>query len=629
MTSFVRIGGANLNQIPIDWKNNLHNIISVISEAKSHQVNILCLPELCISGYGCEDLFLSEWLPAKALEKLLEIVPYCTCMLVTVGLPMRYYGNTYNVACVIADGKIAGFYVKHHLAGDGVHYEPRWFTSWPQNVLSEIEIDGVKYPFGAFTLSYSGLKIGFEICEDAWRKDRPACLLKQSETQVILNPSASHFAFGKAAFRKQLVAESSREFECVYVYTNLLGNESGRMIFDGDIMIAQHGKMLALQRRLSFRDTNLLYTDVCIEDVSESYENVQSDFTTTNEEFGRATTLALFDYLRKSKSHGFVLSLSGGADSSTIAILVAEMVRNGIKDLGVDAFILKLKINGLQDLPISQLDDEGIKKMMVGALLHTAYQGTVNSSDATFTSAKYLAESIGAKFSAWSINEEVESYSKKIENVLGRSLNWKQDDIALQNIQARARSPIIWMLANIKKCLLLSTSNRSEGDVGYATMDGDTSGSISPIAAVDKHFIIQWLKYAEECLGYHSLKYVNSLAPTAELRPAAQTQTDESDLMPYSLLVQIERLAIRDRKSPIDVFESLKGRNIELSEEKLVAYVIKFYKLWSINQWKRERLAPSFHLDDFNVDPKTWCRFPILSSGFDEELQELLSHYKK
>src|SRR5690606_23833904 len=169
---------------------------------------------------------------------------------------------------------------------------------------------------------------------------------------------------------------------------------------------------------------------------------------------------------------------------------------------------------------------------------------------------------------------------------------------------------------------LITTSNRSEGDVGYATMDGDTSGSIAPIAAVDKHFILQWLSWAEERLGYASLRNINSLRPSAELRPLERTQTDEADLMPYPVIVEIERLAIRDRKSPLEVYQKLKAK-LNVAPTDLVSYIVKFYTLWTRNQWKRERIAPSFHLDDFNVDPRTWCRFPILSSGFSDELEQL------
>jgi len=199
------------------------------------------------------------------------------------------------------------------------------------------------------------------------------------------------------------------------------------------------------------------------------------------------------------------------------------------------------------------------------------------------------------------------------------------DDIAKQNIQARSRSPIIWMLANIKQAVLLTTSNRSEGDVGYTTMDGDTSGSLAPIAGVDKPFILQWLRWAEKELGYSGLSYVNNLTPTAELRPADKSQTDEKDLMPYSILVEIEKLAIRDRHSPIEVYEEMSSNtaNKSIPHEDLKLHVKKFFRLWAANQWKRERLAPSFHLDDLNVDPRSWCRFPILSGSFKNELEEL------
>ena len=266
--------------------------------------------------------------------------------------------------------------------------------------------------------------------------------------------------------------------------------------------------------------------------------------------------------------------------------------------------------------------EQEVRKILANRLLTTAYQSTENSGYSTFESAKKLANEIGAVFYHWNIDDEVKGYVQKISDNIGRKLNWDQDDIALQNIQARARSPIIWILANINNALLLTTSNRSEGSVGYTTMDGDTSGSIAPIAAIDKPFIIQWLKWAENNLGYECLRYVNNLQPTAELRPEDQAQSDETDLMPYPLLQKIEKLAIRERYSPIEIYEELKtswSGNLNT----LKPSIHKFFKLWSRNQWKRERIAVSFHLDDYNVDPKTWCRFPILSSSFKEELDEL------
>lgn len=608
MTKEMIIGGACLNQIPVDWENNLGNIEQAITQAKKENVRILCLPELCITGYGCEDLFLSDWVPTKALDKLRIIVDWTDDIAITVGLPIRIDQAVYNTTCFISNREIKGFYAKQKLANDGVHYEPRWFTPWKSGEIQSFDYNGKSYPFGHISINHDDIEIGFEICEDAWREDRPARDYPVN-IDLILNPSASHFAFKKAEFREDLVCTSSRLLDCVYLYTNLLGNEAGRMIYDGDILIAKKGKLIGRNRRLSFHDYNLLTVEV---DFGNEHfkETIEPNFKSQNEEFTYAAALALFDYLRKSHSKGYVLSLSGGADSSSIATLVAEVIRLGLTELGKEKFEQKLRFKLNSTNP----------KEIVNQLLTTAYQGTKNSSEETFESAEKLASSIGATFYSWKIDEQVDTAKSTIENAIGRKLTWKDDDITLQNIQARSRSPIIWMLANLNNALLLATSNRSEGDVGYATMDGDTSGSISPIAGVSKSFILQWLKYAETELGYTGLSAVNNLTPTAELRPEDQNQTDEEDLMPYEVLKQIELEAILNGKSPNQILEILTQ---VYDKEESKGWIRKFFQLWARNQWKRERYAPSFHFDDFNIDPRSWYRFPILSSGFKEELDQL------
>jgi NAD+ synthase (glutamine-hydrolysing) len=606
----IKIAAATLNQTPLDWNGNLKRIIAGIEEAKRLNAEMVCFPELTITGYGSEDLFLSYWYPKKALSQLSLLLPYCQGITVAVGLPVRIQDKVYNTVAVIENAIIKGFVAKQFMAIDGVHYEFRWFTPWQANELIEFEFDGKTYPFGDQTFYIKDIHYGFEICEDAWRGSvRPGYLLCERKVDLIFNPSASHFAMGKTQERKNLIENSSSIFDCYYCYINLLGNESGRMIFDGEVMLAKSGELIARNGLLSYQDVQVMTFELKPE--IQEIAPIQSK----EEEFVQATSLGLFDYLRKSKSRGFVLSLSGGADSSTVAILVSEMVKRGVAELGLEIFLKKSGIN----LKIST--SEPIKEI-IGQLLTTAYQGTENSSKDTLESARFLAESIGATFHHWNIDEEVASYTGKIEKAIGRKLTWEKDDIALQNIQARTRSPIIWMLANLNNALLLATSNRSEGDVGYTTMDGDTSGSISPIAAVDKHFILHWLRWAEKNLDQPGLALVNSLQPSAELRPIERTQTDEKDLMPYSVIVKIEKLAIRDRRSPQDIYLILLDE-LKLESSILKGYIKKFFQLWSRNQWKRERLAPSFHLDEFNVDPKTWCRFPILSAGYVEELEQL------
>ncbi|GAA4440421.1 NAD(+) synthase [Pontibacter saemangeumensis] len=618
------LAAAALNQTPMDWDGNLQHIKDAITEAATNNVQLLLLPELCITGYGCEDMFLSPWLSEVAFEKLLQVKEWCDDITVAVGLPVFLDKKVYNTACVIKNKEIVGFTAKQFLANDGVHYEPRWFTPWPANVVQEFEMMGHTYRIGDIIYNEQGVKYAFEICEDAWRPNRPAERHMPKGVQLILNPSASHFALSKTDVRHRLVVEASKRYQCAYVYANLLGNEAGRMIYDGEVLIAQNGKLIRRNELLCFKDVDLECAEVCfsanpkIEDVIEYLPPIDE-----NKEVVAALSLALYDYMRKSRSRGFVLSLSGGADSSLCAVAVAEMVRRGIESLGTVLFVAKMQMFSMKDVAyFDTLPEERLQKELIGRLLTCAYQGTVNSSDNTYNSARGLAESIGAKFYSWTIDEEVRGYVSKIEDVLERPLTWEQDDLTLQNIQARVRAPGIWMLANINNALLMATSNRSEGSVGYTTMDGDTAGGISPIAGIDKAFIRQLLVWMQVELGYEGLQYVNKLQPSAELRPSDEEQTDEKDLMPYEVLNQIERLAFHDRYAPHEVYNILLEQQVA-APDVLQAWVTKFYTLWSRNQWKRERLAPSFHLDDYNIDSRSWLRFPILSGGFHEELAKI------
>ncbi len=654
---YIKVGAATLNQTPLDWKGNQKNIVAAIEAARTDKVSILCLPELCISGYGCEDAFLAPGTLAQSQRVLHEIAPQTQEIIIAVGLPLLYQNRIYNTVCLLVNGKIGGFVAKQFLPADGIHYEPRWFHRWPQNVSAEIEINGQHYPIGDIYFNCGDVRIGFEICEEAWVANRPGIKLAEKGVDIILNPSASHFAFDKHKIRKRFVLEGSRAFSVSYVYTNLLGNEAGRAIYDGDAMIASSGQLLATSKRFSFTNYQLIsaLVDVDLTRMSQArtsdwhpklesriyrpfdypYTPLSKNMATPQlwehsptlkeEEFTRAVSLGLFDYLRKSRSQGFVVSLSGGADSSAIACLVRLMVELGVAELGMKNFCAKLKY---QFLPTMTLTD------LVQQLLLCVYQATENSSKTTQRAAATLAHNLGANYLELNINKLVKGYVNLVSNAINQPLNWEEHDIALQNIQARVRSPSVWLLANLRNALLLATSNRSEAAQGYATMDGDTSGGLSPLGGIDKDFLRQWLRWLEnqgpeQSAPIPALALVNQQAPTAELRPMDMQQTDEEDLMPYPLLNVIEKAAIRDRQTPYEIFCLLRVKFSEYDEAQLLVWIERFFNLWTRNQWKRERFAPSFHLDDESLDPKTWCRFPILSGGYAEELAEMKERAKQ
>ncbi len=649
------VAAAALNQIPLDWEGNAERIRLAIAKARSQQAQILCLPELAITGYGCEDHFLAPEVGEQSLLSLKALAEDTKGMVVAIGLPLWHDRSVFNAVALLVDGEVSGFVAKQNLAGDGLHYETRWFKPWSAGAIEHTFLEplGASYPVGDLVFEVGGVRLGFEICEDAWVAERPGVRLARRGVDLILNPSASHFAFGKQEIRERFVLEGSRAFACGYIYANLLGNEAGRAIYDGSTSIAVCGDYLAEGDRFSFQDVELTAAAIDIQlarlqqakqvsfrpDLSGEDDGVvKIDYALTAaplsyktekpgtyeegcrfEEFSRVIALALFDYLRKSYSGGFVVSLSGGADSAAVAVLVRLMVDLGCECLGVEGFKKKLSHISWDERPLTN------------QLLDCVYQATTNSSETTRHAAETVAHALQAGYQEWNVDALVKGYQSMVEQTFGRTLDWQQDDIPLQNIQARTRAPGVWLLTNLRNALLLSTSNRSEAAVGYATMDGDTCGGLSPVSGIDKAFLRNWLVWMEkegvwpDIKPIPQLSVINEQAPTAELRPQEDKQTDESDLMPYPVLEAIEKLAIRDKKLPREVLAYLQHapESEGATFDTLKGWVIRFFQLWSRNQWKRERYAPGFHVDDKNLDPKTWCRFPILSSGFRQELEEL------
>ncbi len=667
----IKVAVACVNQTPFAWDENFARCRVAIEQARAEGATVLCLPELAITGYACEDAFFMDGLQDTAFAQLDALAALTRGMVVAVGLPVYHEKALYNAAALLADGAIVGFAAKQFLAGDGIHYEPRWFKPWPKgelDVLERLAPDGSirRFPIGDLLFDIGDIRIGFEICEDAWVANRPGTDLALRGADLLLNPSASHFAFGKFATRQRFVIEGSRAFGVAYLYANLLGNEAGRVVYDGGALIASNSELVARGRRFSFRGVELSTAVIDIDanrreqarrgshaprhdadelvvehafvwpsrrpelaaPIERSWEDGAS---VREEEFARAVALGLWDYLRKSRAQGYAVSLSGGADSAACAVLVALAVQLAFAELGPGGVGQALpSVRRLRDV----IERGGGPREAVSVLLTCAYQPTENSGPVTRAAAEEVARAVGAELHVIDVDPMLKGYLARVEEALGRKLTWQTDDVTLQNIQARVRAPSIWALANARDQVLLTTSNRSEAAVGYATMDGDTAGGLAPLGGIDKPFLRAWLRWLEGAAPaglapIPELRAINAQQPTAELRPpvaGANAQTDEADLMPYDFLEAVEDAAIRDKHTPLEVLQRLLPHYPQHTPVQLATWIERFFRLWCKNQWKRERLAPSFHLDDRNVDPRSWCRFPILSGGFERELAELRAY---
>ena len=513
-------------------------------------------------------------------------------------------------------------------------------------------------------------RFAIEICEDGWKGIRPGSYHALAGAHIILNPSASWFTMGKHAVRRRMVEQISREDHCAYLYTSLLGCDATRLVFDGSVFIAQDGQITKEGRRFRF-DADWEIVDHVIDIGSLEHVRraegswrqqveamqrgnygpeptllqIEGDFSgsatlppptpywrsntpsspdpsltwLTDQglipplcledisylELELALTLALREYIKKCGIRGFALALSGGRDSAMVAVLVARMFR--------------------YDHP--QLDGDTLRTMIHERFV-TAYMGTDHSGEATQTAARKLAEELGARHFDGVIQDAVLTHLRLFQDMTGTALSWENpaDDIPLQNVQARLRGSLIWMLANHFRFILLSTSNKSEAAVGYTTMDGDTSGGLSPIADVPKSLVTDWLRWAARFHQLEAIQQVIATPATAELRPPDQKQTDEDDLMPFEVLDQLMYHFIQLGQEPLTIFRTLWPRMQERYNGQphlFAAHIRKFVLLLCRAQWKRERFAIAFRVTAFDLDPKTGFRFPPVQEPFTAELQEL------
>ncbi|PWI31968.1 NAD(+) synthase [Vibrio albus] len=357
-----------------------------------------------------------------------------------------------------------------------------------------------------------------------------------------------------------------------------------------------------------------------------------------HEEAVRAISLGLRDWSKKTNTNGYTLSLSGGADSGLVATLVAMAVKfelHEFKTKGLslkESYFFRFADDDIQD-DIDTIDIEQVEKSVMSNFLQTAYQPSANSGKVTFTAATKLAEYIGSTHYNFPITDVVEQYEKVLSEETGITFTWEDHDIFRQNIQARTRSPMIWGATNLKNSLLLTTSNLSEASLGYATQDGDTSGVLAPISGVTKSRILKILSWMEKYgidLTYvennnfarlEALSYINNQKPTAELRP--EEQQDEDDLMPYALLDRILMLQLQNNLTPLEIFETIIIEDTEYEAEFVARCIVKYFTMFVRNQWKRDRQAPSFHIEINSLDPKADRRMPLLGNPYQEEIAYL------
>ena len=634
----VRIGTAAISVKVGDFNWNAGRLRVAIEAARDQGVHLLVTPELGISGYSLEDRISWPDIARQSWANLVEIAESCKDMAAFVGLPVRIGPLTYNAAALIAAGRVQGLVLKKHLPMYSIFYESRNYTKWNGGVT---KINGV--PAGDIVFDLPFGMVSAEICEDLWSPSSPAHERVRAGAEIICNPSASPFLPGKNEERKRLICQSAGSLKSIYAYSNLLGCDNSRLVFDGGGIIADPEGVVAAGPILSMRSWSLTTGVVDLDNLTR----VRSENTTWREgaagpaheklteiitvsglgysqapvgdfaaqlprsfyvpdvqpreeernpyfdELFQALTLGLRDYVEKvGVFERMLVALSGGRDSA-LCLLIAVAAAKALK--------------------------EGAKAEAYARRVSTIYlPNAKHSSKATENAARALAEELGVPFKVVSIDSESSVALKMQEEILGAAS--AVHPMAKQNLQARIRGAMMLNWANSAGGIVLVTSNLSEMAVGYSTTGGDNQGGYSPIANVPKSLVSELLDYISKRDGIQSLQDILAIPPSAELAP---NQKDEEDLMPYVVLDDLLYLYARRRMSLVDCWKVVCKRHPDHEPEQLRTWAADFANRFAANQWKRDQHPVALKVMDLDLDPKTGFRFPVTQS-IQHELDDLM-----
>jgi NAD+ synthase (glutamine-hydrolysing) len=499
-TPQIRVGIAQINTTVGDIDGNTSKIEAWTGRAREAGADLVVFPELCIPGYPAEDLYLKRHFAAAnrhAVDSLAEDVRGIAAI---VGFAEQIEGvaggmpSVHNSIALLADGGVRAIYRKERLPNYAVFDEQRYFVPGNEPVTVEV----------------AGTQVGLTICEDCWVEGPPASVEAANGAQLIVNPSASPYHRGKGAEREAMFADRARAYGTAFAFCNLVGGQD-ELIFDGhSLLIDAQGELVARGRQF---EEELLVCDFAAGGCS------MTDPLADLDEVYAALTLGLRDYVGKNGFRHVGLALSGGIDSALVALIAVDA-------LGPEA-------------------------------VSCVVMPSPHSSADTQSDARRIAESLGVELIEIPIESMMAEYAEALDGALSGSdgagpvagpgdparapgpveSQEEASQLTEENLQARIRGNLMMALSNRYGWLVLTTGNKSEMSVGYATLYGDMAGGFAVIKDVPKTLVYELVRHRNESAGKELIpESVLERAPSAELRPG---QLDTDSLPPYEVLDRI------------------------------------------------------------------------------------------
>ncbi|NOX62031.1 MAG: NAD+ synthase [Chloroflexi bacterium] len=562
----VRLALAQMNFTVGDVEGNTRRILEWLERAREQGADLVLFPEMAISGYPAEDLLLKPDFIAANASALERIQAASEGLVVIVGLPWADDYDVYNTAAVLQDGRVVGMYYKHFLPNYGVFDEDRYFG---RGRVSPV------FDFG-------GDRVGVSICEDIWYASGPPQWQALQGAELLVNISASPYTRGKGADRERMLATRAVDNVAFVAYCNLVGGQD-ELVFDGwSVVYGPDGELLArgpafeealvmvdvpldqvFRRRL--HDPRSRKDRAALDSVSERTPIIEAHPLRRSRAFPRpevtpqiatapdpvgevyqALVLGVRDYVQKNGFSTVLLGLSGGIDSSLTAAIAVDALGS---------------------------------EHVVGVSMPSRFSSAHSQSDA-----RDLAENLGIRFLTVPIEQPFAAMLDALNGPPHAPFAGTQFGVAEENIQARLRGVILMALSNKFGWLLLSTGNKSENAVGYATLYGDMAGGFAVIKDVPKTLVWELARWRNEQAGRDLIpESVIIKPPSAELRP---NQLDTDSLPPYEILDAILHMYIEEDRSGEEIVAA--GFDPALVE--------RVIQMVDRNEYKRRQAAPGIKI---------------------------------
>lgn len=632
---FIKVAAAIPSVKVADCSYNVQQIESLIAMAEGKGVEVIVFPELCITGYTCQDLFKQTLLLEQAETSVLMLLDFTRKLdiISIVGVPVVVGDLLLNCAAVIQKGDLLGLVPKTYLPNYSEFYEKRWFASSQDLQPSEIRFAGNKIvvtPQPTLFRTCDGAMFGVEICEDVWAPVPPSCNLALSGADIIFNLSASDELIGKHDYLKGLLAQQSARMISGYVYSGCgFGESTQDVVYGGNAIAYENGQLLAESERFAF-DSQLIITQI---DVEKIRNERRTNSTYINAQRGHDSRIVNahtvmprdFELIRDVDPHPFIPKtddMEKSCDeifSIQVAGLAKRLVHTGCKTVavgisgGLDSTLaLLVCVRTFDKLQLSRKGIVGVTMPGFG------------TTDRTYNNAVNLMKSLGITLREISIADAVKQHF----NDIGHDIN--VHDVTYENSQARERTQILMDLSNQLGALVIGTGDLSELALGWATYNGDHMSMYGVNAGVPKtliKYLVKFVAMSEDSDETRSILLDIIDTPISpELIPADEagniTQKTEDLVGPYELhdffLYHIIRFGYRPSKIFMLARKAFDGSNPEApfyDDETIKKWLTIFLRRFFNQQFKRSCLPDGPKVGSVSLSPRGDWRMPSDASS--------------